>query len=59
MNDWQLAIYISSLAVIAEIEGMKAENKQREATQKSMAYVEEDFLKKADDLYGLAREARG
>jgi hypothetical protein len=34
---------------IAEIEGMKAENMQREAVGNSMAYTEESFLKVIDE----------
>ena len=59
MNDWQLSIYIESMAITVEVEGMKAENKQCEAMKKSMAYVEDDFFKKAENLYVLARDARG
>lgn len=42
------------LAVQAEIEGMKSDNMQREAVGSSMAYTEEDFFAKADDLRNLA-----
>lgn len=42
------------LAVWAEIEGMKAENKQREQQNFSMAWTESDFCAKADELRQLA-----
>ncbi len=41
-------------AVQAEIEGMKAANKQREMINHSMAYTEQDFNDKAMDLRNLA-----
>jgi len=42
------------LAIQAEIEGMKAENMQREALEQSMAFVEQDFIDKANDIRNLA-----
>ena len=42
------------LAVQAEIEGMKAENKQREIQGDSMAYTDKDFSEKANELTNLA-----
>lgn len=42
------------LAVQAEIEGMKAENKQREIMGDSLSYDEESFQNKAEHLRGLA-----
>ncbi|MFV0392431.1 MAG: hypothetical protein ACK5KP_11210 [Paludibacteraceae bacterium] len=42
------------LAVQAEIEGMKAENMQREQQGYSMAWAENDFCQKADELRNLA-----
>lgn len=42
------------LAVQAEIEGMKAENMQRQAVGSSMAYDDKSFCDKADELRNLA-----
>jgi hypothetical protein len=42
------------LAVQAEIEGMKAENMQREHRSESMAYSEKDFTKAAEELRIIA-----
>ena len=42
------------LAIQAEIEGMKAENKQREIQGDSMAYIDKDFSEKANELTNLA-----
>jgi hypothetical protein len=42
------------LAVQAEIEGMKAENMQRQHLEQSMAYTDSDFVDKANDLRNLA-----
>ena len=42
------------LAVQAEIEGMKAENMQREQQGYSMAWTKTDFCQKADELRNIA-----
>jgi hypothetical protein len=42
------------LAVQAEIEGMKAENMQRERLDQSMAWTEVSFCEKAEELRNLA-----
>jgi len=42
------------LATQAEIEGMKAANKQREIQNDSMAYPEDSFFDKANELRNLA-----
>ena len=42
------------LAIQSEIEGMKAENMQRESLSNAMAYTSEDFDIKAKDLLNLA-----
>ena len=41
------------LAVQAEIEGMKAENKQREIIGQSMAYSDMDFQDKASEFRNI------
>lgn len=42
------------LAVQAEIDGMKAENKQRELWLHELTYKETDFQDKASELLNLA-----
>lgn len=42
------------LAVQAEIDGMKAENTQREILNQSVAWTEVDFCEKAEELRNLA-----
>lgn len=42
------------LAIQAEIEGMKAENTQRERMNYSLAYTDADFQAKAEELRALA-----
>ena len=56
LEEWQHQAIIQSMAVQAEIEGMKAENKQREYLGQSMAYSEDCFNLKAQELNELARE---
>ena len=45
------------LATQAEIEGMKAENKQREIQGHDLTYTEKDFSVKANELTNLAYAA--
>ena len=42
------------LAIQADIEGMKAENMQRQHLEQSMAYNDVDFHVKAEELRSLA-----
>jgi hypothetical protein len=42
------------LAIQAEIEGMKAENTQRDQMNYSLAYTDADFQAKAEELRVLA-----
>jgi len=58
MLDWQVEIFISAMAEVARMEGMKSENKQREALGQSMAYVERDFSEIAATLDALAEKAK-
>ena len=37
-------VYAQSVCALAEVEGMKAENMQRDALGQSMAYAEEAFI---------------
>lgn len=54
MTDYTVKRLALILSVYAEIEGMKAENMQREHQGYSMAYTDLDFHMKADDLKNLA-----
>ena len=54
MNDYTVRRLALVLAVQAEIEGMKAENMQREQQGYSMAWTETDFCQKAEELRNLA-----
>lgn len=54
MNDYTVKRLALVLAVQAEIEGMKAENMQREQQGYSMAWTEIDFCQKAEELRNLA-----
>ena len=54
MNDYIVRRLALVLAVQAEIEGMKAENMQREQRGYSMAWTETDFCQKAEELRNLA-----
>ena len=54
MNDYTVRRLALILAVQAEIEGMKAENMQREQQGYSMAWTESDFCEKAEELRQLA-----
>ena len=50
MNYYDIKRYGLILAVQAEIDGMKAENQQREHLGQSMAYTDADFHNKAEEL---------
>ena len=58
MTDEQKAAYVFAQAVsaLAEIEGMKALNMQRQTQGYSMAYDDEAFFK-VPDKYGLGHNA--
>ncbi|MFT6442495.1 MAG: hypothetical protein ACJASM_002041 [Salibacteraceae bacterium] len=42
------------LSVQAEIEGMKAENHMRKIKYESLAYTDQDFVDKSNDLQNIA-----
>jgi len=46
-------------AIVAEIEGMKVANKEREADGKAYAYDEEAFFNKGDELRALGGRING
>lgn len=50
MNYYDIKRYGLILAVQAEIEGMKAENEQRKRLGQSIAYTDEDFNRKAEEI---------
>ena len=54
MNEYDVKRLALVLAVQAEIEGMKADNIQRESLELSMAYTSEDFEIQAERLRCLA-----
>ncbi len=54
MDQYDIKRLALVLAIQAEIEGMKAENKQRKVTGNSLAYSDEQFQNKAIDLRNLA-----
>jgi hypothetical protein len=54
MNSYDVKRLALVLAIQAEIEGMKAENKNREQLNHSMAYTEHDFNNQAERLRELA-----
>ena len=53
-------LFLRNLALIsacnARVEGMRAENKQREVLGESMAYTEQDFAYEAAELERLSYE---
>ena len=54
MDNYDVRRLALVLAVQAEIEGMKAENKQRELLNHDLTYTEKDFKDKAMNLQNLA-----
>lgn len=56
MNAATAVIVIQAQAVVAEMEGMKAENSNRERKGLVQAYAEKDFNNLASQLSGLANQ---
>lgn len=54
MNEYDVKRLALVLSIQAEIEGMKAENMDRSANNYAMAYVDQDFCDKAEELRILA-----
>ena len=50
MEDWQLRLQIEAMAIMARVEGMKAENMARMRRDEAVAYDEDAFFELADDL---------
>jgi hypothetical protein len=51
-----LAMNVEALSVVAEVEGMKAANDEREHRGEVIAYGEEAFAQKAHILSGIATQ---
>lgn len=56
MNEYDVKRLALVLAIQAEIEGGKAENKHAELIGQSIPYREDAFYKKADELRELANK---
>lgn len=56
MQDWQVKLQIQAMAIMVEVEGMKAENVQRIDNGHSIAYDDGAFCEKAGELRELAQE---
>ena len=54
MHHYDVKRFALILAIQAEIEGMKAENTQRDQMNYSLAYTDADFQSKAEELRVLA-----
>ena len=54
MNEYDVKRLALVLSVQAEIEGMKTENKEREYNNYAMAYTDQDFNDKAEELRNYA-----
>lgn len=58
MLDWQLPIYTEILALMVQVEAMKAANKERELLMYSLAYNEKDFQAIADQIVSYSEALR-
>lgn len=58
MEGWQAGLLVDAYAVNAEIEMMKAVNKEREMKGQSLAFTEEHFTYCQQELIRLAREIK-
>ena len=54
MNEYDIRRLAAILAIQADVEGMKAENMQREHLGQSMAYTDDDFHAMSEILTELA-----
>jgi hypothetical protein len=59
MDNRQVPIFITAMAEIALLEGMKVENKEREIAGEALTYSEDHFYAIQYNLLNLARAARG
>ncbi len=58
MQDWQASIVIEAQAVVARIEGMKAENMYWQQKDEQIPYRQDEFDLLADELMELSRHIR-
>jgi len=56
MEDWQVKLQIQAMALMVEVEGMKAENTHRKDCGLSLAYCGDSFDIVAAQLNNLAHE---
>ena len=56
MNQTEVYVYGQLLACQAEIEGMKASNMDRQMENLSLAYNEQDFIDKAQELHSITAQ---
>lgn len=56
MHDWQVKLQLEAMAIVVRVEGMKAENIQREHVGASLAWDEYAFYGCANEIESLARE---
>jgi hypothetical protein len=57
MQQHVIQCQIRAFSLLAEIEGMKAENSLRESINAAQAYSSSDFMRISNQLEELAREA--
>lgn len=57
MNEYDVKRLGLILAIQAEIEGMKAENMQRDQLAHTMAYTYDDFREKAEEMREIVHRA--
>ncbi len=58
MQDWQASIVIEAQAIVARIEGMKAENMYWQQKDEQIPYRQDEFDLLADELIELSRSMR-
>ena len=56
MEDWQVKLQIQAMAIMVEVEGMKAENADRADKGHSIAYDDCSFHEKSKELSVIANE---
>lgn len=58
MEDWQLRLQIEAMAIMVNVEGMKAENRSRRRKDQAEAYGEDAFFELAEALDFKASQLR-
>lgn len=56
MEDWQVKLQIQAMAIMVEVEGMKAENVSRIDNGHSIAYDDFAFSEKSQELMVIAAQ---